>query len=118
MAKFMVKSFLICVVMFLGVIFGMQQANEGLKSMRGYETPETLGAFHIQEKDEGQLEASILGNTVTSHDLEKKQEQLEKMKAFNFFSELGKWLSDAISSLVNAVIDFVSIQLEKLFEHI
>lgn len=114
----MIKSFLICVVMFLGVIFGMQQANEGLKTMRGYETPETLGAFQIHEKDEGQLEASILGNTVTSHDLEKKQEKLEKMKAFNFFSELGKWLSQAITSLVNAVIDFISVQLERLFEHI
>lgn len=111
----MLKSFLLCVVMFLGVIIGMQQANDGLREMRGYETPETLGAFHFEEMDEGELEASILGNTVTSHDLEKKQKQLEEMKAFNFFSELGKWLSNAVSSLVNAIIDFITIHVEKVF---
>nr|WP_279326588.1 YqxA family protein [Bacillus kexueae] len=109
----MLKSFLVCAVMFLGVIIGMQQANDGLREMRGYDTSETLGAFQIEEVNEGELEASILGNTVTSHDLHEKQEQLEDMKAFNFFSELGKWFSNMISTLVNSIIDFISLHVEK-----
>ncbi|MDQ7864107.1 hypothetical protein RCO48_32585 [Peribacillus frigoritolerans] len=31
------------------------------------------------------MEADILGEKVTSHDLETKKEKLEEMKAFNFF---------------------------------
>jgi len=104
----MLKSFLLCLVLFIGVIMGMQIANEGIKNMRGYETSETLGAFQLSEKEKGELEASILGNKLSSHDLKQKQEQLEQIEAFNFFSELGKWLSNTIQTLVSSIIEFVS----------
>lgn len=113
MVRFIFKTFLLCLVLFIGVIIGMQQANEGLKSMRGYETSETLGAFQLSEKEKGELEASILGNTVTSHDLKEKQEQLEQIEAFNFFSELGKWLSNTIQSFVSSILELVSKQLQE-----
>ena len=51
------------------------------------------GALSINESSEGEIEASILGNDVSSHDLEKKKAELEEMKAYNFFSSIGKNVS-------------------------
>ena len=59
----------------------------------------------MNQSNQGELEAAILGEKVTSHDIEKKKEKLEEMKAFNFFSSIGKQLGDAnlniFSSLIN-----------------
>jgi hypothetical protein len=113
MVKFMAKSFFLCLVLLIGVIIGIQQANEGLKKMRGYETTETLGALPIHEKENGELEASILGNKLTSQDIKKKQEQLERIESFNFFSELGKWLSNCVQTFMSTMIHLLSEQIEQ-----
>ncbi len=98
MVKFMMKCFLIVTVLLLGVLIGMQQANEGMKKMRGYNDPSLQSAFHISD-DNGDVEASVLGRKVTSHDLEQKQKQLEEVEAFNLFSSIGEKLGDGISAL-------------------
>lgn len=85
MKIFMLKTCLIASVMFLCVLFGMQQANQGILRMKGYNDREFHNAFTVDKRENGELEASILGNNITSHDLEKKREQLEEMKAYNFF---------------------------------
>ena len=105
MAKFMTKSLLLTFIMFLGVIIGIQQASHGIQQMRGYETEETVEAVQLKQKDDGKLEATILGNQVTSHDLQKKQEQLEKIEAFNFFSQIGKSLANLVQKGTSAIIE-------------
>ena len=81
MKIFMLKAVLIAAIMFISVLFGMQQANNGIHKMKGYQMTQFKGAFSLQENGEGELEASILGNDVSSHDLEKKKEKLEEIKA-------------------------------------
>lgn len=108
MKIFMLKSVMIAAIMFVSVLFGMQQATFGIHNMQGYQSDQFKGAFSLQESGEGQLEASILGNDVSSHELEKKKEKLEELKAFNFFSSLGKKLAEGISTLTEKIIEIIT----------
>lgn len=108
MLRFSFKCFLIVLVLFFGVLLGMQQANTGMKKMKGYNDPSLYNAFTVTESDEGDIHASILGETVTSHDLAKKKEKLEEMKAYNFFSSVGKGMSEAVSSVFKKAFQFIS----------
>ncbi|WP_240253874.1 YqxA family protein [Fredinandcohnia quinoae] len=108
------KCFLISTVLLLGVLIGMQQANEGMKRMRGYDDPSLQGAFHISDNQNGEVEASVLGRKVTSHDIEQKHQQLEEVETFNFVSSIGKKLGDGISSLFEKVMTAIGNGIENL----
>lgn len=108
MKSFMIKSILIASIMFVSVLFGMQQAHKGILEMKGYKDEQFKSAFTVQENHEGEIEASILGNDVSSHDLEKKKKELEEMKSFNFFSTLGKKMADMVSDLTNKTINIIT----------
>jgi hypothetical protein len=93
-------------LMFVSVLFGMQIANNGIKDMRGFEDPNFQGAFTINEQEEN-VQVSVLGQNVDSHDLNKKREQLEEMEAYNFFSDLGKTLASMVNGIVDMVINLI-----------
>jgi Protein of unknown function (DUF3679) len=116
MIKFMFKCFVLCSVLLFGVLIGMQQANQGMIKMKGYNDPDLQGAFQVDSDNSGDIAASILGNEVTSQDLEKKQEQLEQIEAFNFFSQIGKQLAGIVSNGVSSIMDMVSNWLNGLLE--
>ncbi|RFB17576.1 DUF3679 domain-containing protein [Bacillus sp. HNG] len=117
MVKFMMKCFLIVTVLLLGVLIGMQQANEGMKKMRGYNDPSLQGAFHITD-DNGEVEASVLGRKVTSHDFEQKQKQLEDVEAFNLFSSIGEKLGNGISALFEKIMIVIGDGIGSLLDKI
>jgi hypothetical protein len=104
MKLFLFKSVLIASLMFLTVLFGMQQANVGIQKMKGYDDPKFKSALTLQSSDGGELHASVLGVDVTSHNLEQKKQKLEGIKAYNLFSDLGKKISNMVSSLINSII--------------
>ncbi len=108
MKIFMLKALMIATVMFISVLFGMQQANDGINEMKGYEDAQFQGAFSFQDNGDGELEASILGNDVSSHDLEKKKEEMEEIRAYNFFASLGKKLSEVVSITTEKIIDLIT----------
>ncbi|WP_307192116.1 MULTISPECIES: YqxA family protein [Mesobacillus] len=105
---FMLKSLMLASLLFISVLFGMQQANEGIQKMKGYEDPKFKSAFSIKETESGTLETAILGRDISSHDLEQKQKQLEKMKAFNLFSSMGKKLANGISSVMEKAVELIT----------
>lgn len=105
---FMFKSFVIASLMFVSVLFGMQQANEGIHKMKGYDDPQFKSAFKVNEEKDGSFKSAILGNDVTSHDLEQKRKKLEAMKAFNFFSSIGKKLADGISLAMDKTVELIT----------
>jgi hypothetical protein len=92
--------------MFVSVLFGMQIANNGIVNMKGFDDPNFEGAFTINEQEEN-VQVSVLGNNVDSHDINKKREQLEEMEAYNFFSDLGKTLADIVTGIVDITIDLI-----------
>lgn len=116
MVKFMFKCFVLCSVLLFGVLIGMQQANQGMIKMKGYNDPDFQGAFQVESDHSGDIEASILGNEVTSQDLQKKQEQLEQIEAFNFFSQIGKQLAGIVSGGVSTMMDIVAEWMNGLLE--
>ncbi|RFU61348.1 YqxA family protein [Bacillus sp. V59.32b] len=104
MVRFSLKCAGLVLILFFGILVGMQHANQGMKNMKGYDDPAMSSAFTVKESNQGDMEAAILGQKVTSHDLEKKKEKLEEMKAFNFFSSIGKKLSEVISAGFQALV--------------
>lgn len=112
MKMFVLKFFLLASLMFVSVLFGMQQANEGIQRMKGFDDEGFQEAVRINDED-GQVEVSLLGNDISSHDLEEKKEKLEQMKAYNFFSSLGKSLADALSNVMRQAIEYVTGFFEK-----
>ncbi len=113
MKWFMVKTFIFVSLMFVAVLFGMQQANDGIQNMRGYEDSAFKGALTLQERNSGEFEATVLGNELTSHDIKEKQRLLEEMKAYNFFSSLGKKLSEGVTGATEKSIDFITDLLKE-----
>lgn len=107
MIRFALRCTFILLVLFLGVLIGMQTANDGIKKMKGYDDPTLSSAFEVNQSKQGELEAAILGEKVTSHDIEKKKEKLEEIKAFNLFSTVGKQLGQAISNLFTSLINLL-----------
>lgn len=103
MVKFFMKTFMLISVLLFGIILGMQQANNGLRMMKGYEES-FEGAFEIKKDSKGELEAGVLGNELTSHDLKEKQKKLEEIDAFNLFSTLGAKLSESVSVLFKKLL--------------
>ncbi|WAA10362.1 DUF3679 domain-containing protein [Fervidibacillus albus] len=90
MFRFIRKVLFSIGLLFFGVLIGIQEANEGMLKMKGYEDPQFKDALTFQyDGDEG-YEATILGESVTKKDLEEKKKQLEEMGAFNFFTEMAK----------------------------
>ncbi|WNS74358.1 DUF3679 domain-containing protein [Bacillus sp. DTU_2020_1000418_1_SI_GHA_SEK_038] len=108
MKWFMLKTLFLTTLMFLVVLFGMQEASEGIMKMKGYNDANFKGAFTFHDNEEGGLQASILGNDVSSHDLEQKKAKLEEMKAYNFFSTMGKKLSEGISTMTETMVHFIT----------
>ncbi len=106
MKMFTLRAVGIALLMFACVLFGMQQANGGILSLKGYEDKNFNSALSISN-EQGGLEASILGTDVTSHDLQKKKEQMEEMKTFNLLSGIGKGVADGVSSLAQKGFDLV-----------
>ncbi|MHC0035852.1 DUF3679 domain-containing protein [Pseudoneobacillus sp. C159] len=104
MKLFLIKIVFLASLMFLTVLIGMQQANVGIQKMKGYEDPKFRSALTLQASDSGDLHASVLGVDVSSHDFEKKKQQLEGIKAYNLFSEIGKKISHTLRSLINSIL--------------
>ncbi|KZZ85992.1 DUF3679 domain-containing protein [Bacillus sp. SJS] len=108
MGKFMVKSILTAALLFIGVLMGMQLAGNGMKNLQGYDNPDMKSAFTVKNGGQNQdIEASVLGQSITSHDLETKRKQLESMEAFNPLSEAAKGISSGIENLFGKLISAV-----------
>ncbi|MGN7940768.1 YqxA family protein [Virgibacillus sp. 6R] len=112
MMKFMLKCFVLCTILLFGVLIGMQYANQGIIKMKGYQDPDLQSAFQV-ENETGDVQASILGNNVTSQDLQEKQEQLEQIEAFNFFSQIGKQFATLVSNGVSSLLESIATLLNR-----
>lgn len=84
----------------------MQLANNGIQKMKGYEDPnlETAVSFHGKDS---QIRASVLGNEISSHDIAAKKKKLEEISAFNFFSSMGRKMSDGITGASEKLIHLI-----------
>ncbi|WP_158598211.1 DUF3679 domain-containing protein [Falsibacillus albus] len=107
MRMFLLKCVLLVSLLFIAVLMGMEKANEGMQHLKGngsgIEAPLT-----VKQKDNGEVQASVLGKDLSSSDIEGKRKKLEEMKTFNLFSAIGKTLADLITGLTEKLIDLVA----------
>lgn len=106
MIRFFLKCSLVLLIFFFGVILGMQKAHTGLENMRGYDDLHLYDAVSVQV-DDGEVKGEFLGEEISSHDLKKKKERLEEMKAYNAFSKMGKKVASGVEGLLTKVMDTV-----------
>lgn len=106
MKNFVLKSFFLIIVLFIGILIGMNKANQGMMEMRGYTDHSFQTPIVVQKTEEGLVETTFLGNDLPSFNLDEKREKIEEAKAFNFFSEAGKFVAEVISSIAQGIIDF------------
>jgi hypothetical protein len=107
MIKFTIQFFAAVAFLFLGVLLGMQQANEGLLKMKGYEDPSFQTVLRVSKDQNGEVEATVMGNKATLENIDEKKKKLEQMKMFNLFSELGKRLAEAVRSATKEFLSFL-----------
>ena len=96
MVKFTIQSLLIAVIFLVGVLLGMQQANEGMRKMKGYNDPSLERVVHVSKN-----ETIVLGQS-----LEQKKEKLQQIETFNVFSKAGQQLATFIHSLIQHMLSF------------
>jgi hypothetical protein len=108
MKRFMLKSILLVSILFVGVLIGMQKANDGIRDMKGYNDEGFGTPLAISEDETGNIEASLLGQEVGSASISEKKQKLEEMKSFNFFSEIGKSVAGIMKGLAEKTVEFVS----------
>jgi hypothetical protein len=107
MKIFMLKSLCLAALMLISVLVGMQLANDGIHKMKGYDDPNLQKAVSLNETDNN-LQATFLGNDISSHDLEAKRKKLEEISAYNFFSQMGKKMSEGISGASEKLVQLIT----------
>ncbi|WP_257346087.1 YqxA family protein [Pseudalkalibacillus decolorationis] len=112
MIRFIMKSFVLVSVLLFGILLGMQQVSVQMDKMKG---TESNGALEWKVEENGKVEADVLGQEITSHDLKEKQEKLEEIEAYNVFSSLGAKVSALISELLTVTLTTISTIINKLF---
>ncbi|MFC7372520.1 DUF3679 domain-containing protein [Fictibacillus iocasae] len=110
MKKFMAKSLLLGVLLFLGILFGMQKAHNEMSEMKG-EQPTSIEAPLFEKKNN--VEAA---SPATAGTFETDKQQLQKEKSFNFFSYLGQKATALITSIFQTVITVVSFVIGEIIE--
>ena len=108
MTKFFFKCTFLIAALFIGVLIGMQYANQGIVEMKGHEQQNFTSPVGVTQNEEGNIQASFLGNEVESKTLSEKKEKLEEMKAFNVFSSMGKVIANIIESITNKIVDIIA----------
>jgi hypothetical protein len=91
MAKFMWKSVLLVLLLFVGVLMGMQIAEGNMQKM--------------QEGENKVEEASIAEDKQMSHNIDEKAQQIEKIKTFNTFSATGNAISTVVEGGFKSTVD-------------
>jgi len=108
MRNFLFRFILLVGVLFIGVIIGMNKANEGMLNMKGYTDDSFQTPVIVQQNEGGQVETTFMGKELPPFNLDEKKEKLEEVKAYNFFSEVGKFLANIITSFTQKIFEFFS----------
>jgi hypothetical protein len=115
MKRFMMRCFILAFTLFIGVLAGMQLANDGLKRMKGYNDPTFEEVAHITSTKSGETEATLLGNTFT---IEEKGKQLEDIKSFNALSRLGHTVASGIQNATRFTANAVVGKIKDIFQEL
>ena len=108
MGKFLLKTLVLVSVLFIGILIGMEKANQGMVQMKGYDDPSLPPPIHVSESADGNIEASVMGKELShAEELAKKKKELEQLETFNLFSSMGKGLAKIVTDIVDNLVHLV-----------
>lgn len=97
--KFMLKFFLLVLLLFAGVLIGMEKADQGMANMTGYENSppaeQITSAEEYAEKEQIETEQ------------QSSEEELQGLQTTNVFSSLGKGFAEAVRKGTDTAIHIV-----------
>ena len=91
MGKFIWKASLLILLLFFGVILGMQYANQNMKEMQGYDDPKMYEAFTVEKEGDGEINATMLGQDISMADIEEKKVKLDTTSLKDAYVESVGW---------------------------
>ncbi|HET7628401.1 MAG TPA: DUF3679 domain-containing protein [Bacillales bacterium] len=105
MAKFTIKCLLAASLFFAGVLFGMQQANEGIKEVKGLD--------QLQRAEQALQTDNVGDGAQAASTVAEKRKRLEDIKTFNVYSAVGRAASSGITSLFQSGMKAAGALLEE-----
>ncbi|OZM57759.1 hypothetical protein CIB95_05180 [Lottiidibacillus patelloidae] len=111
MTRFLMKCTLLFAVLVTGVVIGLQHAQSGIERLHDTDRNYKIKLINNDLSNE---EMSFLTEKLSSSDLEKKHKQLEDVKAFNFFSTLGTFLSTTLTKILDYIVSAIFKVVESI----
>ncbi|HEU5139866.1 MAG TPA: DUF3679 domain-containing protein [Bacillales bacterium] len=100
MAKFTIKCLLLASLFFFGVLFGMQEANEGIQEVKGID--------HLPKVEES------AGSAPASTKITEKRERLQDIQTFNVFSAVGNAATESVTGIFRKGVNVAATIIENL----
>ncbi|MEK3890667.1 hypothetical protein [Bacillus sp. FSL K6-3431] len=105
MRGFIVKCLLLVLVLYAGVLIGMEKASDE-KKQSNYETYSLQAPSLINEQDVQNIETTLVENNIAGNgEGENVQENIESN---NIFSKAGSTLAETITNIMKKTIDVLS----------
>lgn len=106
--RFFLKCLLLITLLFLGVLVGMQQANQKMIEMKGYNDQSFRSPFMIKENKDGEMEATVLGNNIASTPKDEDHKEITQHQRKNLFSQFAQWLSTMLTTLIETILEGIA----------
>ncbi|WP_186576459.1 DUF3679 domain-containing protein [Aquibacillus kalidii] len=100
----MIMTALTMLVLFLGgVLFGIEQANEGVLQTRGYSS-DLEEAVKSEVTEGGSYEVEVMGKKFEQVDMDKKEQQYEEIESNHLMQKVATNLESGVKWFYNQVI--------------
>lgn len=104
MKMFMFKTFCLASLLFIAVLTGMQMANNGIQKMKGSDDPSLNSTVTLNDANKN-FQSAALGEEISSHDIQAKKKKLENLSSVNFFSSMGRMMSNSLTNASAKIIN-------------
>lgn len=93
------------VILFLGgVLFGIDQASEGITATRGYSDASVDHAVESDITEQGSYQVKVMGRDFQQVDLHEKQQKYKDIESSNFTQKLAGGLEHGVQWFYNKMI--------------
>ncbi|MDL4841485.1 DUF3679 domain-containing protein [Aquibacillus rhizosphaerae] len=114
MTKVLVSMLLMVILFMGGVLFGIDQANEGIANTRGYTATNFEDAIDSGINEDGSYEVNVMGEDFEQINLEDKELEYEEVQTNHFTQKLAGNLENSVKWFYNQVID-TAYQIAQVF---
>ncbi|UFT97830.1 YqxA family protein [Radiobacillus kanasensis] len=101
----MLIGMLIMVLLFLGgVLFGIDQASEGVTEIRGYTTSSLKEAVQTGENNQEEYQIEVMGQDFEQVSVEEKQEKFEEMESEHMTQKIAGAMEHSVKWFYNGLV--------------